>query len=162
MTENNNAYVGLEMKTIGYRKEGVSVLYILTLIIGIAFFIGGIFLVSLNNKDGLFEIILVGFISGLVMIGISIYELASFYSTDERVICVNEDKISVNGNKFLIKDIIDVSYKEARSRYATYKYGKIIIRTKDITYCAKNVANCEMVSKTITKLMYEKKNSNLN
>lgn len=151
------------MKTIGYRKEGISSLYILTLILGIALFVGGIIffckcLADMSNVQVFIGSIILGLILGPVIIGISIYEMVTFYSTNEHVICADEEQISVNGSKFLIKDIIDVSYKEARSRYATYKYGKITIKTKDKTYYAKNVADCEIVSKKITKLVYEKKN----
>ena len=154
------------MKTIGYRKEGLAILYIFILILGIGLFIGGCIyfctcLVDIsNNVQGIIGSVIFGFVLGPVFTIMSIYEVGTYYSTNEHAICANEEQMSVNGDKFLIKDIVDVSYKQARSRYTTYKYGNITIRTKSKTYYVRNIADCEVVSKEITKLMYEKKNLN--
>lgn len=146
----------LSFKTIGYRKNGIGIVYLFALILGIVLAVSGIFLAT---NDSLFECIM--FILGGILVGVfSIIEMIEFYSTKSNVISISDENIKVNDNVFAIKDIIDVSYKKARSRYCTYNYGTITIITVNNRYTAQFVADCEIVSKKITKLMYEKKNLN--
>ena len=149
------------MKTIGYRKDGIGFLYIVTFFIGILSFIVGIlYCVHHNNFNGRTIIdLLFCIIGGSVMTIVSLFELKCFFSTKPNAICADNEQMSVNGDKFSITDIVDVSYKRAKSRYCRYNYGEVIIYTRYNTYHVKNIADCEYVSKRITKLMYEKKNS---
>ena len=142
-----------EFKPIGYRKNGIGYVYIFILILGIALFVGGILLVVC---DAVYESLMF-FLCSILAVGYSIVEMKEFYSTKPYVITANEEKMKVNDSVFAIKDIVDVSYKNARSRHCIYKYGTITIKTVDYCYTAQFVAECEMVSKKITQLMYEKK-----
>ena len=69
-----------------------------------------------------------------------IQELKCFFSTKPNAICADNEKMSVNGDIFSITDIVDVSYKRAKSRYCRYNYGEVIIYTRFNTYHVKNIA----------------------
>ncbi len=145
-------------KTIGYRKDGIGIAYIFVLILAIVMFGAGCFFpVALKEFD--YSIIMF-FLGGLLAGIYSVVQLIEYYSTKPDVITTNGEKMMVNSNVFKISDIVDVSYRKARYRYGEYNHGNITITTKDASYVAQFVANCESVSKEITKLMYEKKNSN--
>lgn len=55
------------------------------------------------------------------------------------------------------KDIIDVSYRRARGKSVTYDWGEVIILTHTESFRFDYVADCESVSKELTRMMYESK-----
>ncbi|MBQ8260413.1 MAG: hypothetical protein IJY97_12715 [Clostridia bacterium] len=57
------------------------------------------------------------------------------------------------------KDIVDVSYRRARGRGITYHWGEITIITHLESFKFDYVADCEDVSKELTRMMYESKQS---
>lgn len=57
------------------------------------------------------------------------------------------------------KDIIDVSYRCARGKSVTYDWGEVIIITHIESFKFDYVADCESVSKELTRMMYESKQS---
>ena len=142
-------------KTIGYKKGGIGIVYIFALTLGVLLITGGCFLVIAEKEvagSGMF------FLGGILVIGVSIVEMIEYYSTKVDVISTDGERMKINDNLFLIKDIVDVSYRRASYKGGQYRYGKIIVKTKDTSYTAQFVAECESVSKEITRLMYEKKN----
>ena len=143
-------------KTIGYKKSGLGIAYIFVLILAVVMFGAGCFFPFALKK---FDYSIIMFFLGGILAGIySVVQLIEFYSTKPDVISTNGEKMMVNSNVFKISDIVDVSYRKARYRGGEYNHGNITITTKDSSYVAQFVANCESVSKEITKLMYEKKN----
>jgi hypothetical protein len=55
------------------------------------------------------------------------------------------------------REITDVSYRRASARSIQYKWGTVIITTYSDTYKLRYTADCESVSKRLTELMYESK-----
>lgn len=146
------------MKTIGYRKSGIGIAYIFALIFGVGLIIVGCF-IAIASKDMANESV-VFLLGGILVVFYAIIQLIEFHYTKQNVISTDGEKMKINDNEFFIKDIVDVSYRKESYRGGQYNHGDITVKTKDSCYIAQFVADCEAVSKEITKLMYEKKNSN--
>ena len=147
----------MEYRTIGHKRSGIGIAYIFMLVLAVGMFVAGCLFVAASKE---FDYSCIMFFLGGLLAGIySVVQLIEFYSTKPDVISTNGEKMKVNDNVFNINDIVDVSYRKARYRGGEYNHGNITITTKDSSYVAQFVSNCESVSKEITKLMYEKKNS---
>lgn len=140
-------------KTIGYRKDGIWILYILTFFLGIGLLVAGSCLaITIKENKAYF----VCFIGGPFLIVFSIVILIGYFSTRLCAIETDGKILLVNGKKIAFEDITDISYKKARAKNITYRFGSVIVKTKDNIYKARYIDDCERVSKNITKLKYEK------
>lgn len=146
-------------RIIGFRKGGLGFLYIFTLFLGIGMFISGFFLFDPNKeiKDS-FSTVFFCFVGGPMLTLMSVVILIQYFSTSSIAISKDGKMIKVNGKELLLSDITDVSYKKARAKNITYNFGSVIVKSKNTYYTARYIADCESVSKEITRLMYEKKN----
>ena len=146
----------IEYRTIGFRKGGLGFLYIFTLFLGIGMFISGFFLFDPNKE--IKDYVFFSFIGGPMLTLMSVVILIQYFFTSSIAISKDGKMIKVNGKELLLSDITDVSYKKARARNITYNFGSVIVKSKNNNYTARYIAECESVSKEITRLMYEKKN----
>lgn len=142
------------MRTLGYRKKGINILYSMTALSGIlVIFLGGILGIE-NNGHRYFMCL-----AGLLSFGVSLWILVGYYSTPkETIILLNEDEIQIGKEvRISIHSIVDVSYRRTSARGVQYRWGDVIISTNNSRYKVKYLADCEKVSKEITALMYKKK-----
>ena len=145
-------------RTIGYRKDGIWILYILTFFLGIGLFVAGFYLFDPSKEArDLIDPIIFCFIGGPFLIVFSIVILIGYFSTRLCAIETDGKILLVNGEKIAFEDITDISYKKARAKNITYRFGSVIVKTRNNIYKARYIDDCESVSKNITKLKYEKK-----
>ncbi len=142
------------MRVLGFRANGVSVLYIVAAVLSLVLVVLGAIVVSEN--DYYFIAIIV---SGLILFGVSVWTLVDYYSTPkEAIILLNEDEIQIgHGIKVDIDDITDVSYRRASASGLQYRWGSVTVYANGNKYKVKYLEDCERVAKVLTSLMYEKK-----
>ena len=132
------------MRTVGYRKSSVGILYAVLLAVGVMIFIGG-----LSNVKYVAACIIGGLlalISAIVVIG--------FFRTPADAVQASDDEVSVGRATIKIKEISDISYRRASARGIQYKWGIVTVVTYHGTYRVNYVADCEDVAKELTRLMY--------
>lgn len=119
---------------------------------------GGLMLVAIGvtrfNTASIFEIIV-----GLVFVFFSCREIVKYLRIPSEIITVdNKGFLHLPKDVTLDpKDIVDVSYRRARGRSATYDWGEVIIITHIESFRLDYVDDCENVSKELTRMMYESK-----
>ncbi len=139
------------MRTIGFKKLGLSFTYLFILVAGAFFTYYGF-----NHENKIY--ILVGFI-GIYLIIYSLIVLFRYIFTPYKLVTIDENNHVVlpKGVTISPKDVVDVSYNRAHARYGLYKYGEIVIKTTTQSYKVRYVAECEKVAKQLTQLMYTNK-----
>ncbi len=150
------------MRTIGYKKKGLLGLYIFTTIISVVVILMGISMFASYTRKipAVILPVLLLLVMGVVILIISLRIVNTYKKTpDECIRIINEEEVEIVNNVTLnIKEITDISYRRASAKGIQYKWGDIIIKTKDNTYKVRYVSECEEVSKELTKLMYISKN----
>ena len=139
--------------TIAKKCHGAGIMYILVAILGLAYLI---FALTSNIED----------IALTVPLGALCLILGGFYSV-RYLTLPNEIIALTDGNQLLLpkgvtislESLIDVSYKRASAKGYQYKWGKIVLQTRDHTYKFDFVADCEAVAKHLTKQMYAAKHT---
>lgn len=100
------------------------------------------------------------------LVGVLCLILGGFYSV--RYLLLPNAIISLTENHQLLlpkgvtiplETLIDVSYKRAQAKGYQYKWGKIVLQTRDHTYKFDFVADCEAVTKHLTRQMYAAKHT---
>lgn len=97
----------------------------------------------------------------IVIIAVFSYNIVKYLSVPYEIITVdNKGMLHLPKNVTLDpKDIVDVSYRCARGKGITYHWGEITIITHLESFKFDYVADCEDVSKELTRMMYESKQS---
>lgn len=142
------------MKTVGFKKQGVGLMYGIISIVGIGILIGG----CIGGGDDMLPLIILGalftILGGVLtvqylMLPYEIIKLDSFGRIYlPRGVVLNPD------------DIIDVSYEPARAKHVTYKWGSITITTRLDKYKYGFVRECEDTAKAIVDAVHRAKYSN--
>lgn len=134
---------------IAKKKEGILLLYFF-----VAF--AGLFLIAIGIAESVLLIIL-----GIFMAAIAGYTIVRYLRTPHTIITVDNKGILHLPKDVTLdpKDIIDVSYRRARGKSVTYEWGEVIIITHLESFRFDYVADCEDVSKELTRMMYESKRS---
>ena len=139
--------------TIAKKCHGAGIMYILVALFGLAFLI-----FTLTSNDGATAM--------TSLVGVLCLILGGFYSV--RYLLLPNAIISLTENHQLLlpkgvtiplETLIDVSYKRAQAKGYQYKWGKIVLQTRDHTYKFDFVADCETVAKHLTKQMYAAKHT---
>jgi hypothetical protein len=84
-----------------------------------------------------------------------------YLSLPSDIIVLTEDNMLILPKNVAVplNTVVDVSYKRAQAKGIQYKWGKIILQTRDHTYKFDFVADCEDVSKHLTRQMYAAKHT---
>ena len=142
------------MKVIAKKKKSIAWLYgILSVLGALSFILSS----SINNDQvvflGLFGVFL--FAAGLVLFIQNVKIPNDIISVDESVgrIYLHPQDVSISA-----LSISDVSYRESRLRYASFRWGTIIITTPNEVYEYHCVDNCEQVAKNLLRIIYSHKN----
>ncbi len=114
----------------------------------------GLFLIAIGIAESFLLIIL-----GIFMAALAGYTIVRYLRTPHTIITVDNKGILHLPKDVTLdpKDIIDVSYRCARGKSITYKWGEVIIITHLESFKFDYVDGCEDVSKELTRMMYESK-----
>ena len=137
---------------VAKKKEGLLPLYGVTLLFGL------VIIVAACTKE--FEAhYLIPILFALLIIAIISYNIVRYVQLPYEIITVdNKGMLHLpKGVTLDPKDIIDVSYRCARAKSFTYDWGEVIIITHIESFKFDYVDNCEDVSKELTRMMYESK-----
>ncbi len=136
------------MKIIAYRKNGIGILYMFSLLIGIAFIAYGS-----SSVNGIVMVAI-----GLAVCAISLYILIDFFRTPYAVIQMTDEGQLVLPKKTEIQldEITKISFRRARAKGLRYRWGSVMISTYSETYKVKYVADCEKVAKDLHGLIFNK------
>lgn len=136
-----------ENTVIAERKSGLGFMYCAYIVLGIL-----LPLSSANAKGAEFFMIVFG---AIIMI-LGAVNAVKYFRIPRVIISMDETGTLYlpHGVTVAPADITDVSYRPARSKHSTLKWGEVIISTRYGTYKLDFVAECEDVSKALTKLMY--------
>lgn len=104
---------------------------------------------------------LIPILLAIVIIAIFSYNIVKYLRVPYEIVTVdNKGMLHLPKNVTLDpKDIIDVSYRRARGKGITYYWGEITIITRLESIEFDYVADCEDVSKELTRMMYESRNA---
>ena len=142
------------MMVVAKKKGGLLLLY------GIILLFGLVIIVAAFTKK--FEAhYLISILFAIVIIALFSYNIVKYLRVPNEIITVdNKGILHLPKNLTLDpKDIVDVSYRRARGRGITYHWGEITIITHLESFKFDYVADCEDVSKELTRMMYESKQS---
>lgn len=140
------------MRIIAEKKGGIGFIYGFVAAVGI-------FMIGVSAKEEEPAI----FIAGLIVTLLGAAILAGILMTPKRIISLDDSGMLILHfcNKTISpSEITDVSYYRASSRGFQYEWGKITITTRTDKYKCNYVANVELVSKELTRLMYDQQNAN--
>lgn len=131
------------MKLIGIKNKSLKNRYIFPLILGIIIFTCGLMSNILEDKP--FGLIL----PGSIIIVISLIGLIDCIKSPNEVIYYDQEnkRLLINDKKEIIylKNINNIRFKQARSRFSNYNFGMIYIEANDQIYKCKHVDNCENI-----------------
>jgi len=131
------------MKLIGKKKENIVWSYLLGMTLGIVIIICGI---MANIKE---EAPLILMILGIIVFIVCLIYFIDVLKTPNEIIYYDADnkRILINDKKEIIylRNIKNIRYKQARSKFNNYKFGNIYIDANDQLYKCKYVQNCESV-----------------
>lgn len=139
------------MKILGEKKNGLVWIYFLLIPIALLMVLSGIKLIKVISG---FMFLIMG-ISFLI---IGIYMIVDITKYPQNIIVYKEiDNTLILNNRIIvpISNILDVSFRNARSKSIMWKYGNVIIKTNQETYKCKYVKDCERTAKILMKLMYQ-------
>ena len=142
------------MMVVAKKKSGLLLLY------GIILLFGLVIIVAAFTKE--FEAhYLIPILFALVIIVLITYNIVKYLRVPYEIITVdNKGMLHLPKDVTLDpKDIVDVSYRRARGRGITYNWGEITIITHLESFKFDYVDDCEDVSKELTRMMYESKQS---
>ncbi len=130
------------MNILAYRKGGLGILHIITLMLGI-------FMISIGFLTT-FVLIIFG---GLISI-VSIFGFVKYCKTPKEAIkLISGDTIEITGRASCnISEITAVTYKQARAKGIYYKWGTVIIATYHGKYKVEYLADCKDVAEEIAAL----------
>ena len=136
------------MEIIASKKAAILPLYIFVAAIGILF-------LSIGIAMGEFYYIGAGAL--IFIVGIAI--IVDFCRFPMTLVALGRDGMIYlpKGEAVKPSEITDVSYRRASARAIQYKWGTVIITTYSDTYKLRYTEDCESVSKRLTELMYESK-----
>ena len=142
------------MMVVAKKKSGLLLLY------GIILLFGLVIIVAAFTKE--FEThYLIAILFAIVIIALFSYNIVKYLRVPNEIITVdNKGMLHLPKDVTLDpKDIIDVSYRCARGKGITYHWGEITIITHLESFKFDYVDDCEDVSKELTRMMYESKQS---
>lgn len=104
---------------------------------------------------------LIPILLAIVIIAVFSYNIVKYLRLPYEIITVdNKGMLHLpKGVTLDPKDIVDVSYRCARGKGITYYWGEITIITHLESFKFDYVDDCEEVSKELTRMMYESKQS---
>lgn len=131
--------------TIAHKKHSAGILYIVLAIIGIVAIVFGF--VRDETPIAIFGAVLT-LSAGILSV--------QYLSMPSNIIVLTEDNTLMlpRGVKITTASITDVSYRRASAKSIQYRWGSVTLSTSCGKYKLRFVADCEEVSKQITKLMY--------
>ena len=141
--------------TIARKCHGAGIVYIFAtaLCVGLLAFT--------MESDVPFELHLYYLLIGAIPTVLSAVYAIRYLSLPSDIIVLTEDNMLLLPKSVTVplNTVVDVSYKRAQAKGIQYKWGKIVLQTRDHTYKFDFVANCEDVSKHLTRQMYAAKHT---
>ena len=97
----------------------------------------------------------------IMLLGVCIFILITYYRQSDDLICVDGDKIILpKGITLEIKRVACASCSHTRVRGIKYKYGTVYIHTLTKKYSVRNVENCADAASKLNSIIKEKNSIN--
>ena len=145
------------IRVIGRKNVGAGIVYIVLAVAGIAILVG--VLLNFIGENQMSTRLIPMLVFGVIFTAIGGFLSVKFLSIPMEII-----KVDSSGRIYLPKgvtlyavDIVDISYKQAKARHATYSWGDVIISTRMGAYTCSFVSECEAVAKELSEMMYRAK-----
>ncbi|MBQ9978459.1 MAG: hypothetical protein IJP20_01545 [Clostridia bacterium] len=139
------------MRVIAKKKKGVAWIYGILSALGLL-----AFLISLGEEEPLFTVF------GILICTLGLVIFAQNVRMPDEIISVNEETGQIylhpEDVSVFAASVSDISYRKGRLRSGSFKWGTIIIETPNESYSFNYVADCEVVAKELTRIMYLHKN----
>ena len=141
--------------TIAKKCHGAGIVYIFATVLCVGL------LVFTMAIDIPLELHLFDLLIGAIPTILSAIYAIRYLSLPSDIIVLTEDNMLLlpKNATVLLNTVVDVSYKRAQAQGFQYKWGRIILQTRDHTYKFDFVADCEAVAKHLTKQMYAAKHT---
>ena len=142
------------MEVIARKKRGIGVVYLICTLVGILLL--GVSFVTPNQRMKLI-------IFGLMTAAIGGYIYVSYTLLPYEVIRFDHNNVLhlPKERKLAVTDITYVSHRCAHAKGIRYKWGSVIIKTKDVKYAYNYIADCEDVAKRLTDMVKRAKSGDI-